>query len=675
MLNFGNKEFRNLQEQVLKNMKDIQDIEQGATVLADFGIKIVGQVDSVEDLPDPATYEGDYGDGYVVGESEPYNYYIFTRAFEGQEDPSWFDLGQFPVPGPTGPQGPQGETGATPVIIMQSPQVSTLNPGQSATASVTVGGTTASPTYQFNFGIPQGAQGIQGPAGAQGPQGPQGPKGDKGEKGEQGGLIEIVGIVATANDLPAPATLQKLDAAYLVGASPDYELYVQVGTTPSTALWTNLGAINEGTVVTVGGVGQTVWDADTKLSIAEGFLVDTVYGQKAGTGHGQTHIPYGTAATGSALVQRDVSGQVIVPATPTSAVMAASKGYVDNAVAEVLPTAQAGDLIVGTSTAHVANRLAIGSSGQVLKVNSNGNGLEYGDIEALPVIQSGDAGKVLTVSANEAGTEWATASGGGGGYSSLVQLGIGSSHSALSSNLILTNNTNGVESVYMDSSYTSTSVGNLILWTPYYNYNAQLYIPKLFGSLVIGDPKLQGNNMYIYPKGSNSIVMNPKGGSNGVDTTISIASSILNGRISSSGCRDGSYIGYSLIMAPTTYKINNLGSGVNCLFNIGDGNEITIGTTSSPYPSVYSSLATIGCYNIIDITSLSTKNQEPKIVVGKYGSITSTNITDIFAVGAGASGALANCFAAGNDGTNDYIKVGDTKLTEAQLQALIATLQ
>lgn len=415
MLSFGNKEFRNLQEQVLKNMKDIQDIEEGATVLANFGIAIVGQVDDVSDLPDPATYEGEYGDAYIVGTEQPYEYYIFTRAFEGQENPSWFDLGQFPVPGPQGPQGERGETGATPVVVMRAPTVSTLNAGQAATASVIVGGTIATPTYQFNFGIPQGAQGIQGPAGAQGPQGPQGPKGDKGDKGEQGGLIEIVGIVATANDLPSPATLQKLDAAYLVGTSPDYELYVQVGDTPSTALWTNLGHINEGTVVTDQGVAQTVWDADTKVSVSDGHLVNTLYGQAAGTGNGQTHVPYGTAATSNYIVERDASGQIIVPTTPTGAQHATSKSYVDSAVSTVLPTEQAGDLIVGTSTAHSANRLALGSAGQYLKVNSNATGLEYGDVDALPTIQSGDAGKVLTVSANEAGAEWATASGGGSG--------------------------------------------------------------------------------------------------------------------------------------------------------------------------------------------------------------------------------------------------------------------
>lgn len=507
MLNFGNKEFRNLQEQVLKNMRDIQDIEQGATVLADFGIKIVGQVDSAENLPNPATYEGEYGDGYVVGESEPYNYYIFTRAFEGQDEPSWFDLGQFPVPGPTGPQGPQGATGATPVIIMQSPQVSTLNPGQPATASVTVGGTTASPSYQFNFGIPQGAQGVQGPAGAQGPQGPQGPKGDKGDKGEQGGLIEIVGIVADADDLPTPASLQKLDAAYLVGASPDYELYVQVGTSPSTALWTNLGKINEGTVVTVNGVPQTVWEAEGKfLPVTEGLLVDTVYGQKAGTGQGQTHVPYGQAATGNALVQRDASGQVIVPATPSSSVMATSKGYVDNAVSEVLPTQQAGDLIVGTSTAHVASRLAIGSSGQVLKVNSSGNGLEYGNIEALPAIQSGDAGKVLTVSANESGAEWATASGGGGG----AFIGISSSNNLLvagDKKLTSTNSGFSGSGILVDNSYvarTGSYSGNYFNDSIFIGELQSVNLPRLSKSIMFGSGTYANNN----PDITNAIVLN-----------------------------------------------------------------------------------------------------------------------------------------------------------------------
>ena len=369
MLNFGNKDFRNLQEQVLKNMKDIQDIEQGATILADFGIKVVGQVETAADLPDPTEYEGDYGDAYLVGTQQPYSYYIFTRAFEGQEDPSWFDLGEFPVPGPRGAQGDTGPQGPSGTIAFGSASVSTLYPGQSATVQLTNVGTASNAVYNIAFGIPQGATGAQGPVGPQGPQGAQGPQGEKGEKGEQGGLIDIVGIVTTADLLPTPASLQKLDAAYLVGSSPDYELYVQVGTTPATAIWTNLGKVNEGTVVSVNDVPQTVWNADTKVSVSEGYLVDTLYGQAAGTGNGQTHIPYGATATANSIVQRDANGQISVPTTPISGANAASKSYVD-LVAGASPVQYKGDLIVGDNSGN-ANRLPVGSSGQFLRV-SNG---------------------------------------------------------------------------------------------------------------------------------------------------------------------------------------------------------------------------------------------------------------------------------------------------------------
>lgn len=414
MLSFGNKDFRNLQEQVYKNMSDIQDMMQGVNVLADFGIKIVGQVADSTDLPNPSTYDGDYGDAYIVGEEEPYDYYIFTRAFEGEEEPQWFDLGQFPVPGPQGETGATGPAGPTPNVAMTIGSVSTLSPGQSAGASINKSGTLSEPVFTLNLSIPQGAQGIQGPQGPQGPQGQKGDKGDTGPRGEQGGLIEIVGIVATADLLPSPATLQKLDAAYLVGASPDYELYVQVGETPSTALWTNLGAINEGTVVTIGGVGQPVWSADTKVSVFDGQLVNTLYGEAAGTGNGQTHVPYGDTATANYIVQRDINGEINVPQTPSTNDKATSKKYVDEKTASLLPTEHQGDLIVGTSTAHQVNRLAIGSANQLLGVNSSGTDLEYKTINSVPSYTAGDANKVLAVNNLGTALEWSAGGGGGG---------------------------------------------------------------------------------------------------------------------------------------------------------------------------------------------------------------------------------------------------------------------
>lgn len=125
MLKYGNKEFRNLQEQVLANKKNIQSLIDGAVVIAEFGIQVLGSADDPSDLPNPETYldeGGQYGDAFLVGTTEPYEYYIFTRAFEGDETPQWLNIGVFPAPGPQGeqgiqgpigPQGPQGDTGPT----------------------------------------------------------------------------------------------------------------------------------------------------------------------------------------------------------------------------------------------------------------------------------------------------------------------------------------------------------------------------------------------------------------------------------------------------------------------------------------------------------------------------------------------------------------------------------
>ena len=146
MLKFGNREFRNLQEQVLKNMCDIQDIEQGATVLAAFGIKVVGQVNQVSDLPAPATYTGNLGDAFLVGTQAPYDYYIYAKAYDGQEQPAFYNLGQFPQPGPKGDKGDAagfGTVSATATSVVGQP-----------TVSVNTSGTNEAKNIAFEFGIP-----------------------------------------------------------------------------------------------------------------------------------------------------------------------------------------------------------------------------------------------------------------------------------------------------------------------------------------------------------------------------------------------------------------------------------------------------------------------------------------------------------------------------------------
>lgn len=91
-----------------------------------------------------------------------------------------------------------GADGKTPV--MEAGDVTTLDAGQSATASVTANGQTedGSPKYKVDFGIPrgekgergdkgeQGEKGEKGDTGEQGEQGPQGVAGQQGEKGEKG---------------------------------------------------------------------------------------------------------------------------------------------------------------------------------------------------------------------------------------------------------------------------------------------------------------------------------------------------------------------------------------------------------------------------------------------------------------------------------------------------------
>ena len=293
------RSFRNLQEQVLENLKDIQDLKQGTVVLDEFGIRVLGQIDDAEELPEEAD---EFGDAYAVGTEPPYNIYIWTRDGSDEEG-YWFNIGLFPVPGPQGPAGQDGADGEQGPRGERGPQ-----------------------------GVP-GPQGIQGIQGVQGPKGDQGIQGPQGPQGEQGGLIEVVGIVADSTLLPSPSTLDKLDAAYLVGDSTNgYDLYIQIGTTPSTAVWANMGPFNEGTVVIVNGTPVATFNANTKVSVQEGYTDTMAYVQNAGYGHGQTMIKVGSGVAGSVIVQRDLSGQVSVPETPTANAHAASKKYVDDRV-------------------------------------------------------------------------------------------------------------------------------------------------------------------------------------------------------------------------------------------------------------------------------------------------------------------------------------------------------
>jgi hypothetical protein len=81
--------------------------------LADYGIRIIGFYDTIEDavadLGEP--YDGPYGNAVGVGVSAPYTFYIWTRANNVSPTDYWQDVGELAVKGNDGPQGLQGEQG------------------------------------------------------------------------------------------------------------------------------------------------------------------------------------------------------------------------------------------------------------------------------------------------------------------------------------------------------------------------------------------------------------------------------------------------------------------------------------------------------------------------------------------------------------------------------------
>lgn len=282
MITINGVEFRNLEEQVRKNQEDIKYILEEEGVLNQFGIKVVGQVTSEGELPEAATYQGEYGDAFAVGSTTPYTLYIYTRAFSGEASPFWFNIGQFPapstVPGPQGPQGPEGLPALTSKIMMTTvgpPHVGdeksiffgnlSRNPiigdifqlilvdSGSAKTYITVceviSTDSQSANFRINYVAPQltGDKGAQGATGAQGPQGEtgaQGPQGPAGAKGDPGPGFEILGIVAAENQLPDPATVPD-NQAYLVGTAAPYDLYVQAipESGGNTKEWINAGQV------------------------------------------------------------------------------------------------------------------------------------------------------------------------------------------------------------------------------------------------------------------------------------------------------------------------------------------------------------------------------------------------------------------------------------------------
>ena len=137
----------NLEAQVLKNKDDIIALQEENVAFNYIGMKVVGQVNTVDELPQPENYEVwpyEYGDAFAVGTIDPYAYYLWTRAFGAYLNDHWFKIGIFPGPSNVpGPKGEKGDAGPAPNLSVGS-VTSTLSQPQ-----VTIEGT--SPNYILNF--------------------------------------------------------------------------------------------------------------------------------------------------------------------------------------------------------------------------------------------------------------------------------------------------------------------------------------------------------------------------------------------------------------------------------------------------------------------------------------------------------------------------------------------
>lgn len=238
MITIDNITYRNLQEQVEKNKRDIEAWSSIEVTLNNLGIKVLGRVDYVSDIPE-ATFE--YGDAYLVGLNEPFDLYIYTRI---DGDVGMFvDMGPLNIvgqEGPQGPQGPAGKDGYAPVVRYGNglPTVeATDKKGYIYIDQQT------SRLYTFdngwNFVINM--------------QGPKGDQGNQGIQGATGTTLSIVSKLSSPSLLPtnfASGSIPK-NSAYLVDVNGANHLYIILGNQSdySTWYWQDAGDFNLGSVI------------------------------------------------------------------------------------------------------------------------------------------------------------------------------------------------------------------------------------------------------------------------------------------------------------------------------------------------------------------------------------------------------------------------------------------
>lgn len=317
-------ELRNLQEQVQKNKTDIEYLINEEGALNQFGLKVVGQVETIADMPTVQAYKEsnpnwEYGDAYMVGKSteeatvvdvEDATLLVLTRANTIYPSDFWMNLGEFPKPGPTGatgatgPQGPQGEHGLNIETSTTNPTGKILPEGttwlNATTGDVFVILTNGAYTKYGNIKGPTGSVGATGPQGATGPIGPTGATGPQGPRGIG---VNILGTLTSTSQLPDPTTVAK-DSAYIIPADGVNHLWVIEGTT--SLVWTDFGTAGIGEKGEKGDDGVGI-NTMTDLDLTYGDTTVTYDTTDGMTINGQARFTYGGGTT------KDVTMDISIP--------------------------------------------------------------------------------------------------------------------------------------------------------------------------------------------------------------------------------------------------------------------------------------------------------------------------------------------------------------------------
>ena len=376
---FDGKLYLNLEKQVQKNKEDIEYIINEEGALNQFGLRVVGQVETISDMPTIQAYKQsnpnwEYGDAFMVGAStaeatvvdvDNATLLVLTRANTKYPTDFWMNLGKFPKPGPVGPKGEQGEQGIQGVkgIGVMS---GSSNPTASAPATTTYINATTGDVFVYSgqqwdkIGNIKGATGSIGPAGPQGKTGPIGPQGATGPQGPRGIGVNILGTLTSTSQLPDPTTVGK-DSAYIIPADGVNHLWVIEGT--DNLVWTDFGTAGLGEKGDKGADGVGI-NTMTNLDLTYGNTTVTYNTTDGMSINGQARFTYDGGTT------KDVTMDIEVPIVAGEGITI-DKQSAGEKVEVKLDTTFTDDKYVPIHNTGSSNTLygTVQSGGQIVQVN------------------------------------------------------------------------------------------------------------------------------------------------------------------------------------------------------------------------------------------------------------------------------------------------------------------